>query len=178
MCSKKSSSLFLFSLLFSLFTLSGCDFTNPEIPVKEHELNLTLAVEAITLVNNTRTTDRQCGYQEYKSTTTLKWNGQLAEAALAHSRDMASRDFFDHTNPNDEGPGVRIDRAGYSWRTYGENIAAGQANVTIAINGWINSPGHCANIMNGTFTEFAVASAVSENSSYGIYWTMVLAAPR
>ncbi len=51
---------------------------------------------------------------------------QLDRAAQGHSDDMAARGFFDHTDPDGDGPGERITAAGYRWSTYGENIAKGQ----------------------------------------------------
>ena len=91
---------------------------------------------------------------------------------------MAAYNYFDHTNQQGEGPGPRIERTGYVARTWGENIAAGYGSLEAVVAGWIDSPGHCANIMNGGFTEFAVAVAENQNTAYGSYWTMVLAAPR
>ncbi len=43
---------------------------------------------------------------------------------------------------------------------------------------WIDSPGHCANIMNPNYTEVGVACAQNAMSTYKQYWTMNLAAPR
>lgn len=133
-----------------------------------------MAIEAIRLTNEARNQRRQCGDQTYDAVGALAWNEQLAEAALAHSVDMAARNYFDHTSPDGENPGARVAETGYDARTWGENIAAGYATIEQAIAGWLNSPGHCANIMNGNFNEFAVMSAQSPNSAYGTYWTMVL----
>jgi uncharacterized protein YkwD len=55
----------------------------------------------------------------------LAANAALATAAQAHSNDMANNNFFSHTGSDGSNPGQRISRAGYSWYTYGENIAAG-----------------------------------------------------
>ena len=65
-------------------------------------------------------------------------------------------------------------RAGYKWRTIGENIASGQRTAQEAVQGWLDSPGHCANIMNAAFAEMGVGYAV--NPARGtLYWTQVLA---
>ncbi len=160
--------------------LIGCDSNGFEELVEDQIENATeqqaMASAAVLLTNQARSQSRQCGSETYDAVGNLSWNEQLAEAALAHSVDMASRNYFDHTNPDGENPGARIARTGYDAQTWGENIAAGYATVEQAIAGWLNSPGHCANIMNGNFTEFAVMSARSENSAYGTYWTMVLGA--
>lgn len=55
----------------------------------------------------------------------LTANAALTAAALAHSNDMATNNFFSHTGSDGSSPGQRISRAGYSYYTYGENIAAG-----------------------------------------------------
>ena len=57
---------------------------------------------------------------------TLKLSDPLSEVAQAHSEDMAENQYFDHTNPDGEGPFDRINNAGIDYRSAGENIAAGQ----------------------------------------------------
>ena len=59
-----------------------------------------------------------------------------------------------------------MERQGYNWRTYGENIAKGYANEKDVIEGWINSEGHCRNIMNPNFQEIGIGKE-------GEYWTQV-----
>ena len=72
---------------------------------------------------------------------------RLAAAALAHSQDMVDRDYFSHTSPDGKGPGDRATAAGYpSWS--GENIAAGYPTPAAVVQGWMDSPGHKANILN------------------------------
>lgn len=72
---------------------------------------------------------------------------KLAVAALAHSRDMVDRDYFSHDSPDGKGPGDRATAAGYpNWS--GENIAKGYPDAAAVVQGWMNSPGHKANILN------------------------------
>ncbi|MGY3334457.1 uncharacterized protein YkwD/DNA-directed RNA polymerase specialized sigma24 family protein [Streptomyces filamentosus] len=99
-------------------------------------------------------------------------NATLARAAQGHSDDMAARDFFDHTNPDGDGPGERVTAAGYPWSTYGENIAMGQTTAEQVMEGWMNSPGHRANILNCSFKEIGVGV----HTDGGPYWTQVFAA--
>ncbi|PIL40984.1 CAP domain-containing protein [Massilia psychrophila] len=73
----------------------------------------------------------------------------------------------------------RAVRAGYRWRGIGENIAAGQASPEEAMAGWLASPGHCANIMDRSFTEMGGAygtNVVGEQPR--VYWTQVFGQPR
>ncbi|MFJ3306349.1 sigma-70 family RNA polymerase sigma factor [Streptomyces sp. NPDC086549] len=95
-------------------------------------------------------------------------NAQLRDAAQKHSDDMAARNFFDHTNPDGDGPGERITAAGYRWSTFGENIAKGQQSPESVMDSWMNSPGHRANILNCSFKELGVGV---HNGSGGPWWT-------
>ncbi|MFC7184295.1 sigma-70 family RNA polymerase sigma factor [Kitasatospora paranensis] len=106
--------------------------------------------------------------------TPLKANGKLQSAAQGHSDDMAARNFFDHTNPDGQGPQQRIDAAGYRWSSWGENIAKGQADPASVMNSWMNSPGHRANILNCGFTEIGVGVHLG---SGGPWWTQDFGSP-
>ncbi|MCU7929720.1 MAG: Ig-like domain-containing protein [Candidatus Thiodiazotropha sp. (ex Codakia rugifera)] len=125
----------------------------------------------LTLVNNARAVTRACGTTSYPATSSLAWHCNLEQAAQGHSTSMADNNFFSHTGLDDSSPGDRITAAGYNWRTYGENIAAGYADEETAMNAWLNSPGHCANLMNPNFTEMGEAVAENPDSQYRIYWT-------
>jgi uncharacterized protein YkwD len=62
----------------------------------------------------------------------LRRNGQLHDAALAHSQSMSDNDYFSHTTlvgGNNETPGDRILSAGYEFSEGGENIAAGHGRT-------------------------------------------------
>jgi uncharacterized protein YkwD len=77
----------------------------------------------------------------------VRVDSRLAAAALAHSEDMVDRNYFSHTSPDGEGPGERAAAAGYpQWS--GENIAKGYPTPAAVMEGWMNSPGHRANILN------------------------------
>ncbi|WP_225827490.1 sigma-70 family RNA polymerase sigma factor [Streptomyces naphthomycinicus] len=93
---------------------------------------------------------------------------QLERAAQGLSDDMAARGFFDHTDPDGNGPGERITAAGYRWSTYGENIARGQQTPQAVMDSWMNSPGHRANILNCSFKNIGVGV---HNGSGGPWWT-------
>ncbi|MDV5142818.1 CAP domain-containing protein [Streptomyces sp. SBC-4] len=102
----------------------------------------------------------------------LSANATLTKAAQGHSEDMAARDFFDHTDPDGDGPGERVTEAGYPWSTYGENIAMGQSTPEQVMDSWMNSPGHRANILNCSFKEIGIGI----HSEGGPYWTQVFGA--
>ncbi|MEM9134948.1 MAG: CAP domain-containing protein [Actinomycetota bacterium] len=95
-------------------------------------------------------------------------NGTLNNAADGHAHDMANNDYFSHTGLNGSSPGDRITAAGYSWRTYGENIAAGQRDAQQVMTAWMNSSGHRANILNCSFAELGVGYALRGNTPYWV----------
>ncbi|KAA2258068.1 sigma-70 family RNA polymerase sigma factor [Solihabitans fulvus] len=106
----------------------------------------------------------------------LRADARLHAAALAHSQDMARRDFFDHVNPDGEHADARMARAGYSWSMWGENIAYGQPTAKDVMASWMNSPAHRDNILNCAFTDLGVAM-VSNGSGRSPLWTQVFGTP-
>ncbi|TWO65028.1 CAP domain-containing protein [Caenimonas sedimenti] len=126
-------------------------------------------------VNAVRARGSNCGGQVYGAARAVAWNDQLVSAASGHSRDMADRNYFDHRSLSGTEPAHRVDAVGYKWRGVAENIAAGQFDAHSVMRGWLNSPGHCSNIMDPKFTEIGVACAARAGTVYGGYWTMVLA---
>ena len=125
------------------------------------------------LVNEARKRGGTCGKQRFGPTPPLAWNDKLAAAALAHSREMAMRNYFDHVDPSGGAVAERASREGYPWRVIGENIAAGIGSPQQAVAGWLASPGHCANILSPDFTEMSAAYAINDGAAMEIYWTQV-----
>lgn len=130
--------------------------------------------EILRKVNEARASARVCGTTQYSAAPAMAWHPALFAAAAGHSADMAANNYFSHTGRDGRSPGDRMRAAGYSWRSYGENISAGRSTVDATIDGWMASPGHCANIMNPSFTEVAVACVKGGTSQYRTYWTMNL----
>jgi uncharacterized protein YkwD len=133
--------------------------------------------EILKRVNQARASGRMCGNTLYDAVAPLKWNTSLFNAAAGHSYDMATTDFFSHTSLDGRSFAQRIATAGYAWRTIGENIAAGQSSIDEVFNVWMDSPGHCANIMSGNYSEIGMACAGSTSATYSNYWTMDLGHP-
>jgi uncharacterized protein YkwD len=123
------------------------------------------------LVNEARARPRSCGGQRFAAVGPLAWNEALAAAALAHSRDMAEKNYFSHADPAGDSVTQRASRAGYRWRFVGENIAAGLGEPNQVVAGWLASPGHCANIMAPDFAEMGAAYAANPRSALDVYWT-------
>ncbi|MEZ5540896.1 MAG: CAP domain-containing protein [Pseudomonadota bacterium] len=131
----------------------------------------------LTVVNDTRASARSCGTVDYPASPALSWHCTLEDVALAHSRDMGDVNFFSHTGSDGLLAADRLTNAGYDWSAVGENIAAGQPDLAAVMSAWLNSPGHCANVMQTAFTEFGAASYTVSGSDYPIYWTQVFATP-
>ncbi|MCG8010434.1 MAG: CAP domain-containing protein, partial [Candidatus Thiodiazotropha weberae] len=125
----------------------------------------------LTLVNNARAVSRNCGGTNYSAVEAIAWHCQLETAAQNHSTSMADNDYFSHTGLDDSSPGDRITAAGYIWRAYAENIAAGYNDEEAVMTAWLESPGHCANIMNTSVTEMGAGVAENPSARYRIYWT-------
>lgn len=143
------------------------------------DLKLTLpgwqdAGRAVLIATNlARSQSRLCGRRRFPAAPPLSWNDSLASAALAHSTDMGTHRFFSHTGTDGRTVGARAHNAGYGWQRIGENLAAGQRSVAEAVAGWLESPGHCANLMNPAFTEMGAAYALRGAPRPAAYWTQV-----
>jgi len=127
------------------------------------------------LVNEARARPTRCGRQTFNATTQLKLSIALGDAALAHSVDMATHNYFDHTGPDGSTPASRVTRAGYAWRAVGENLAAGVATPDEAVAGWMQSAPHCQNLMDPRFTDMGVGYSVNPKNPSVIFWTQVFA---
>jgi len=127
------------------------------------------------------------GTDIYLATDPLVWNESLSDAAYEHSQDLANSNTFSHdgsytgfdltaiTLGLDRGSYFieRIVNNGYTGTVKGENIAAGTYFDTAqeAIDAWLNSPPHCANLMDPNFTDVGMSHAYSSSSTYSHYWT-------
>ncbi|GAA3917083.1 CAP domain-containing protein [Litoribacillus peritrichatus] len=134
--------------------------------------------DMLTQVNAARASGYQCGNDNLPAVAALTWSCVLEQAAFSHSTDMATNNFFSHTGSDGLSVSNRVDATGYDWSAVGENIAAGQTSVTQVVQGWLNSEGHCRNIMSVNFSEFASARVNTSSSDYPSYWTQVFANPR
>lgn len=96
----------------------------------------------------------------------LKVNSQLTSVARKHAQDMISRGYFAHNTPEGVTPFQRLQKAGISYRTAGENLAINRS-VAGAEQAFMTSSGHRANILNSSYTEVGIG--VVRNSSGSVY---------
>jgi uncharacterized protein YkwD len=131
-------------------------------------------------INQVRASGANCGADGvFGAAAPVTWNDRLTVAAEGHSQDMAAKDYFSHTSADGRTLADRVTATGYAWSTLGENIAAGYPSVSAVMDGWIASPGHCANLMNAGFAEVGVVCVPGvPGDTFSTYWTMDLGRPR
>ncbi|MBS0395330.1 MAG: CAP domain-containing protein [Proteobacteria bacterium] len=137
-----------------------------------------VAREVLDRVNAARSAGRRCGSVHYPAAPPLALSEALSRIAAGHSAAMGARDDLEHEDPDGSTPADRVRRGGYAARLVGENIASGAPTAAEVVQGWLASPGHCANIMDRRFSEMGIAFRVAPRSRGAIYWTQLLAAPR
>ena len=131
-------------------------------------------------INQVRASGANCGADGvFGAAAPLAWNDKLTVAAEGHSQDMAAKNYFSHTSADGRTLADRVTATGYAWSSLGENIAAGYPGVNAVMDGWIASPGHCANLMNAGFAEVGVVCVPGvAGDTFSTYWTMDLGRPR
>jgi uncharacterized protein YkwD len=122
--------------------------------------------EMLREVNQYRSKGCRCGPKRMPAVPPLKWNDQLKQVASAHAKDMQKNNFFDHKGSDGSSVAKRATVAGYKWSYIGENIAWGPPDIRSVVTGWIESPGHCKNIMSRDYKEIGAARNLD-------YWVQV-----
>lgn len=105
----------------------------------------------------------------------LKYNAELSKVAEAKAADLRDKNYFSHTSPTYGSPFDMMKAFGIKYTAAGENIAKGYMSPASVMDGWMNSPGHKANILNNSFTEIGVGY-VSGNNGTG-YWVQMFIRP-
>ena len=136
-----------------------------------------LTNRALELVNQVRSKGTHCGDELFGPAPPVSLSGTLDTVALGHANDMAEKNYFEHVDPAGHSPADRVRAVGYQEKLVGENIAYGPKSVEEVVQGWLDSPGHCENIMDPRFAEMGIALAPGR-AKHGLYWVQVLAEPR
>ncbi len=131
-----------------------------------------LEAEILSIVNQHRAAGATCGGQAMPAVAPLTAHPALRCAARVHTRDMADRGYFSHDNPEGQAPWDRMELAGYTWSSAGENIAGGGSTAASTMEQWMNSSGHCGNIMSGDFVHIGVGHVEDAR-----LWTQVFGSP-
>lgn len=136
-----------------------------------------LELEVLELTNMRRAAGASCGGEPFGPAPPLEMNEIIREAARKHSADMGAQGYFQHDSLDGRTFSDRMAAEGFAGPTpWGENIAAGQSTAEQVVQGWMDSPGHCRNIMMPEFRTIGVGYAFVGDSPAGHYWTQDFAA--
>jgi uncharacterized protein YkwD len=137
-----------------------------------------LASRALQLVNQVRARGARCGERSFGPAPPVKLSEALAGVAFGHADDMARHNYFEHEDRIGRSPADRVRAVGYQEKLVGENIAYGPKSADEVVQGWLDSPGHCENIMDPRFAEMGIAYAAGHASRRGLFWVQLLVAPK
>lgn len=120
-------------------------------------------LEVFNLINTKRTANGLAA---------LKIDDELQNVARIKAQDMVDNNYFSHTSPTYGSPFEMLKKFGISYKTAGENIAGNSSNSG-AVEAWMNSSGHRANILNSSYNYTGIG--VVKSSKYGkIYVQMFM----
>jgi uncharacterized protein YkwD len=136
------------------------------------------ASRVLQLVNEARARGALCGNRPFAPVGPVRLSGTLAEVAYGHASDMAQHNYFEHEDLSGRSPADRVRSVGYKEKLVGENIAYGPQSADEVVKGWLDSPGHCENIMDPRFAEMGIAYAPGQASRHGLFWVQLLADPK
>jgi uncharacterized protein YkwD len=148
------------------------------VPVSRGSQAPVLASRALELVNEARARGARCGTRTFAPAPSMTLSGTLAGVAAGHALDMAEHNYLEHQDLSGNSPADRVRAVGYREKLVGENIAYGPESVDEVVQGWLDSPGHCENIMDSRFAQMGIAYSAGRKSRRGLYWVQLLAEPR
>lgn len=126
-------------------------------------------LRVLQLVNEERKQGGSCGGESFTAAAALQMDPTLTCAARLHSQDMVDQGYFSHTSLDGRSPFDRMRDLGFEGFPSAENIAAGQSSPEAVVQTWMQSPGHCANILSSQSTHLGVGYV--QGGSYGHMWT-------
>ena len=132
---------------------------NPSVPDTDTE-NASFVRQVVNLVNQERA---KAGLSPVTADTSIQAAAQVRAKEIEKS--------FSHTRPDGSSFSTALTQQGVTYRGSGENIAWGQKTPEQVMNGWMNSDGHRANILNKNFTKIGVG--YHQNASGTNYWTQL-----
>lgn len=134
-----------------------------------------LAQKAVAQINAIRATGRNCGGVAFAAAAPISWSSAAAAAADGQAVYMQTTGTLTHNGSGGATLGQRLSAAGYNWGSVGENIAFGYDTLEDVLQGWVESPGHCANLMSSNYAEIGIGQSTGTGETY---WALVLARPR
>lgn len=105
----------------------------------------------------------------------LRLNTQLSAAAQAKAQDMVAKNYWSHNTPDGSPPWVFITDSGYNYQKAGENLAYGFENSHDIITGWMNSPTHRQNVLDGDYLDVGFGIVTSNDFNHSGPTTLIVA---
>lgn len=136
--------------------------------------------EVLLLVNEAREQPADCGEEGvFPAASPLAMDPVLRCSARLHSIDMFERHFFNHVNPDGKDPFERMGLAGFRGSGAAENIAVGQTSPAQVMQSWMDSDGHCSNVMRRSYTTLGVGyhPGMGKRGLSSNFWTQNFGAP-
>ena len=106
----------------------------------------------LALHNEARSQGRYCGDKYMEAVGPLRWSDELAEAAQSHASDAAENMIRGHTGSDGSTVFDRVGRVAPIFAGVGENVSYFTRSINQSVERWLESPGHCENIMRPGFT--------------------------
>ena len=163
--------------IFVSFILMGCEplteifppLSPNNAPVDTPSTSQPLAQSSSTAKMEKMVQQRINEIRQQKGLNSLQNNEKLAQVARNYSRQMAQDNFFSHTGSDNSTLRDRVRSGGISYRVVGENLFKSinaSEPVPLAIEGWMNSPGHRENILRPAFTQTGIGIWRQGNTYY------------
>ena len=125
-------------------------------------------------MNEARSTETDCDSEGvFPAAAPVEGHPLLHEASQVHADDMAENDFFSHEGSDGSSFSQRIYATGYSGSPVGENIAAGDTDPEIVVQRWLDSDGHCRNLMSSSANQVGIGFSLG--GQWGSFWVLKLA---
>jgi uncharacterized protein YkwD len=153
--------------------------------LKANELDASKQQALLNAINAKRSTGFTCPAPvgNRPAVPAVTWNAKLEQMSLKHTNVLVNinADFGKvdpHTGVGDGNVATRAAGVGYAFSAIGENIAAGQLNITEAMDDWLASGGHCKAIMDADFTQIGASKLSTNGGAYATYWTLNFGKPQ
>lgn len=135
---------------------------------------------ALRQVNEVRLRGATCPGGATWRAASVRWSDSLALAAQTQAREMARLERMSHVDGQNRGLAERLRATGYRFSTAVENVGVGYPSLGSIVQAWLESEGHCENLLDPAVLEFGLAcmdADVTGAPAERRYWTLVLGAP-
>ncbi|MEO5844145.1 MAG: CAP domain-containing protein [Caldimonas sp.] len=138
------------------------------------------AEAAMRRLNEARLRGATCRPGTTSTAVPLTWSESLAAAAQVQAAEMARLQRMTHLDSQNRSLAERLRAIGYRYTLAVENVGVGYSSLDDVVEAWLESEGHCENLMNAAVLEFGLAcidAGAADAARERRYWTLVLGAP-